>query len=405
LRDIENALIGIKGIKKHWQMVNVPLSLFLLHEQNSRDLQLHLLVTSPLDRDRPVRYCSSSKAKLCDKKGFNMRLAILDDYQGLATSIVDWSQVKKLTVVSFRDHVFNEEELINRLSHFDVIMRIRERSEFSRHVLENLPRLKLLLATGMRNSRSIDLAAADELNVIVCAIDALHQTTVEVTWMLLLSLFRGFGKEVGSVQNGSWQRGLGRGLGGKTLGVLGLGNMGKPVATIAQNFGMQVIAWSPNLTPERTMDYGIECVAKEEIFRRSDAVTIHLPHVKETENLVGATEIRLMKSNAFLINTSRPKIIDEVSLIRALEKKTIGGAGLDVFNIEPLPEAHPLRTLSNVIATPHIGFVTEENYKIFYQESLENLKAFIKGSPIRVINAKNPFLINSQVARQMHKPA
>lgn len=333
-----------------------------------------------------------------------MKLAILDDYQGLATSIVDWSQVKGLIVISFRDHVFDEEELINRLSDFDVVMRIRERSKFSRHVLENLPRLKLLLATGMRNSRSIDLAAADELNVMVCATDALHQTTIEVTWMLLLALFRGFGKEVASVQNGGWQRGLGRGLDGKTLGVLGLGNMGKPVAAIAQNFGMQVIAWSPNLTPERTINYGIECVAKEELFRRSDAVTIHLPHVKETEGLVGATEINLMKSNAFLINTSRPKIVDELSLISALEKKTIGGAGLDVFNIEPLPEAHPLRTLSNVIPTPHIGFVTEENYKIFYQESLENLKAFIRGSPMRVINATNPFLVDSQVARQMHKP-
>lgn len=333
-----------------------------------------------------------------------MKLAILDDYQSLGTSVVDWSEVAGLSVVSFGDHVFEEDELIARLSDFDVVLRIRERSVFPRKVLEQLPKLKLILATGMRNARSIDLAAADELKITVSTTDALHQTTVEVTWMLLLALFRGFEKELGSVRNGGWQRGLGRGLDGKTLGVLGLGNMGKPVAKIAQGFGMHVIAWSPNLTPERTAPQGVECVSKDDLFRRSDAATIHVPHAKETESLVGAAEIALMKNDAYLINTSRPKIVEDDALIAALENQSIGGAGLDVFNIEPLPQEHPYRRLPNVISTPHIGFVTEENYQIFYQESLENLKAFVAGDPIRVISGAEPFLADSQVSKQMHRP-
>jgi phosphoglycerate dehydrogenase-like enzyme len=333
-----------------------------------------------------------------------MKLAILDDYQSLGTTIVDWSEIEGLKVVSFGDHVFDQEALVARLSDFDAVMRIRERTEFPREVLVKLPKLKLLLATGMRNARSIDLAAADELGITVSTTDALHQTTVEVTWMLILALFRGFLEEVGSVRNGGWQRGLGTGLDGKTLGVLGLGNMGQPVAKIAQVFGMHVIAWSPNLTPERTAPHDVECVSKEDLFKRSDAVTIHVPHAKETEGLVGAHELSLMKAGAYLINTSRPKIVDEEPFIVALTNQSIGGAGLDVFNIEPLPNDHPFRLLPNVISTPHIGFVTEENYQIFYQESLENLKAFVSGKPIRVVSAAEPYLPDSQVASQMHRP-
>ena len=332
-----------------------------------------------------------------------MKLAILDDYQSVAHKFVDWSVVPDLKVVSFNDHVLYEDELISRLGDFDAVMRIRERTEFSRQVLESLPNLRLILATGMRNARSIDLVATDELGVTVCTTDALHQTTVEVTWLLILALFRGFPAEYQLLRSGGWQFGVGTGLAGKTLGVLGLGNMGTPVAKIGQGFGMDVIAWSPNLTPKRTKPFDVKYVSKEELFRQSDALTIHIPHTDTTEGLVNAHSISLMKPGAFLINTSRPKLVDEVALINALETNALGGAGLDVFEIEPLPRDHIYRTLHNVIATPHLGFVTEENYQIFFGESRQNLEAYLRGKPIRVITRNNPFLPESQVAGQMHR--
>lgn len=331
-----------------------------------------------------------------------MRLAVLDDYQGLATKLVDWKRAPDVTVVPFRDHVHDQEELIGRLTEFDVVMRIRERTEFPRAVLQRLPRLKLILATGMRNARSIDLEAADELGIVVSTTDALHQTTVEVTWALILSLFRRMPQETASLRAGGWQMGLGRGLAGRTLGILGLGNMGIPVAQIGKGFGMKVVAWSPNLTPERTAPYGVECVPKAELFVHSDVVTVHMPLSERTAGLVGAEEIRTMRSDSYLINTSRPQIVSEAALIAALSENRIGGAGLDVFEVEPLPLNHPFRTLPNVVATPHIGFVTEENYRMFFEESLENLVAFRNGRPVHVITAARPFLPDSQVSRQMH---
>nr|WP_275552326.1 D-2-hydroxyacid dehydrogenase family protein [Microvirga brassicacearum] len=256
-----------------------------------------------------------------------MRLAVLDDYQAITLKIVDWSKAPNVTVVPFTDHVHDEAQLVARLSEFDAVMRIRERTVFPRSVLSRLPRLKLLLATGMRNGRSIDLAAAKELGVTVCATDALHQTTVELTWAMILSLFRRIPQETASLRAGGWQIGLGRGLAGKTLGVLGLGAMGVPVARIGQAFGMKVVAWSPNLTPERTAEHGVECVSKADLFARSDVVTIHIPHSNTTEGIVGAGEIASMKRSAYLINTSRPGLVDQTALIRALENGKIAGAG------------------------------------------------------------------------------
>jgi phosphoglycerate dehydrogenase-like enzyme len=331
-----------------------------------------------------------------------MRVAILDDYQGVAHRFVDWSLIPEVVVVPFRDHVHDEDELVARLAEFDVVMRIRERTEFSRSVLERLPRLKLILATGMRNARSLDLAAAEELGITVSTTDALHQTTVEVTWALIIMSMRRLPQEIASVRAGGWQVGLGQGLAGKTLGIVGLGNMGIPVARIAKILGMRVIAWSRNLTPERTAPHDVECVSKEALFRQSDVVTIHLPLSDRTEGTVSAREIAAMKSSAYLVNTSRPQLIDEDALISALRERRISGAGLDVFGIEPLPADHPFRTLPNVIATPHIGFVTEGNLKTFFEESLANLAAFVRGSPINTISAAQPFLPDSQVAKQMH---
>jgi phosphoglycerate dehydrogenase-like enzyme len=307
-----------------------------------------------------------------------MRLAILDDYLGVAQTIVDWSVVPGLAVVGFRDHVHDQNELIDRLAEFDVVMRIRERTEFPREVLSRLPKLKLILATGMRNARSIDLHAADELGIVVSTTEAQHQTTVEVTWALILGLFRSIPQESASLRAGGWQVSLGRGLAGKTLGIVGLGNMGIPVA------------------------YQVEAVSKETLFRQADVITIHMPLSDGTLGLVSAADIALMKKDAFLINTSRPQIVAEGALLEALEQRRIGGAGLDVFEVEPLPVDHPYRSLPNVLATPHIGFVTKENMEEFFHTSLKNLLAFSAGSPINVINGARPFLPDSQVSKQMH---
>lgn len=314
-----------------------------------------------------------------------MRLAILDDYHDLALKIVDWGRLKDVVVVPYSDHVYDPGRLVDRLSEFDAVMRIRERTHFPRSVLQRLPRLKLLLATGMRNARSLDLAAAQELGITVCTTDAIHATTVEITWAFILGLFRRVHKEADSFRAGGWQRELGAGLDGKTLGILGLGNMGIPVARIGQAFGMKVIAWSPHLTPERTAEHQVECVSKAQLFERSDAITIHMPQAETTTGIVCAADLARMKPTAFLINTSRSQLVDQEALINALTHERIGGAGLDVFDIEPLPLNHPYRSLPTVLATPHIGFVTEENFRIFFEQSFENLQAYLKGQPIRLI--------------------
>ena len=329
-----------------------------------------------------------------------MRLAVLDDYQGVALDLVDWSRAPGVTVVPFRDHVDCPEQLVARLADFDAVMRIRERTVFNGGVLERLPRLKLILATGMRNSRSIDLAAADALGITVCTTDAQHQSTVEIVWALILCLSRQVLSEAHSLRAGSWQHRLGVGLAGRTIGILGLGNMGQPVARIAREFGMRVIAWSPNLTQERAGPFGVACVAKRRLFQESDVITIHMPMTSSTVGIVAAEDIAAMRPDAFLVNTSRPCLVDQDALLDALTHSRIAGAGLDVFETEPLPPGHPYRTLPNVLATPHIGFVTAQNYRIFYEESLENLMAYCAGKPIRRIDAANPFLPDSQVTLQ-----
>ena len=328
------------------------------------------------------------------------RLAILDDYQGVARDCVDWSAAQGVAIVPFRDHVEDEDELVARLADFDAVMRIRERTALPRTVLQRLPRLKLILATGMRNARSIDLSTADEQGIVVSTTDALHQTTVEITWVLILGLFRNIPQEMASLRAGAWQVGLGQGLAGKTLGIVGLGNMGIPVARIGQAFGMEVVAWSPNLTPQRCAPHGVTCVSKSELFSHADAISLHMPLADATVGLVGDREIRSMKSTAYLINTARPQLIDEAALISALAQRRIGGAGLDVYCLEPLPKDHAYRTLPNVLATPHIGFVTQENYRIFFEQSRDNLVAYLQGCPINTITAARPFLPESQVGQQ-----
>lgn len=314
-----------------------------------------------------------------------MRLAVLDDYQAATKNIVNWAQLDNVTVVPFTDHVHDENELVARLSDFDAVMRIRERTEFPRLVLSRLPRLKLLLATGMRNARSIDMAAAKEFGITVCGTEVHPHTTVELVWAMVLSLLRRVPQETASLRAGGWQVGLGVGLQGKTLGIVGLGSMGVPVSRVGRAFGMKVIAWSPHLTPERTAEHEVECVSKADLFARSDVVTLHIPDADSTQGIVGAAEIAAMRSSAYFVNTSRPKLVDQDALIDALSHGRIAGAGIDVFDIEPLPLDHPYRWLPNVLATPHIGFVTGENYRVFFEQSLENMAAYLRGAPIRVI--------------------
>ncbi|MBZ1349845.1 D-2-hydroxyacid dehydrogenase family protein [Alcaligenaceae bacterium LF4-65] len=332
-----------------------------------------------------------------------LRLAILDDYQDLAHRIVDWRQIPGLSVVAFKDHVYTEDDLVARLQGFDGVMRIRERTEFPRSVLTRLPQLKFILATGMRNARSLDLQATDELGITVCTTEAMHQSTVEVTWALILGLFRAIPQETASVRAGGWQTTVGDGVAGKTLGIIGLGNMGIPVAKIGRILGMRVIAWSRNLTQERAAPYDVVSVSKDELIETSDVITIHHPLTDSSLGLLGKSELARMKPSAYLVNTSRAQIVDEDALIQALTEKKIGGAALDVFTCEPLPQNHPFRTLPNVIATPHIGFVTQENMDEFFSQSYKNLVAYLAGKPINVINAAHPFLPESQVAKQMHK--
>lgn len=328
-----------------------------------------------------------------------MRIAILDDYQSVALKLADWRRLPaEVSVVSFADHAADEEALVARLADFDAVCRMRERTAFPRSVLERLPRLKLLLATGLRNARSIDLVAARELGITVCSTRSHSFPTVELTWSMILNLFRQVHSEAASVRAGGWQLRLGAAVRGKVLGILGLGTMGIPVARIGQAFGMRVVAWSPNLTAERAAPHDVECVTKERLFAEADVVSIHMPESERSIGIVGAGEIGRMKPGAFLINTSRAPLVDQAALVAALREGRIGGAGIDVYDEEPLPLEHPYRHLPNVLATPHIGYVIRENYEIYFGETLENVEAFLKGRPIRVLDEHGRLVPDGQPA-------
>jgi phosphoglycerate dehydrogenase-like enzyme len=315
-----------------------------------------------------------------------MRVAILDDYQSAAMQFDCWKNLGDgFEIVPFTDHVKDEAALVRRLQGFDALSRMRERTPLPRRVLEQLPRLKLVLCTGVRNADSIDLEAARDLGITVCSTSTFGTPTLEITWALILCLFRRLDREIASLRSGGWQTSLGSGLEGKTLGVLGLGRYGSRVAEVAQVFGMRVVAWSPNLTQERAMAHGVTAVPKDALFTQSDAITIHMPESPRSVGIVGATDIAMMKPSAFLVNTSRAPLIDEPALLAALQAGRIGGLGVDVYDDEPLPGTHPFRYLPNVVATPHIGYVTRENYERMFNDTVENLQAYAAGSPTRVI--------------------
>ena len=310
------------------------------------------------------------------------KIAVMDDYQGVALDFADWSG---LDVTVFKDHVRDEDRIVERLQPFDVICPMRERTRISRKVIEGLPNLKLIATTGMRNA-GIDIAAARDRGVVVTGTQGSATPTPELAMGLILSLARSIPQEGRAMRRGQWQTTLGRSLNGATLGLLGLGRLGAQVAHYAKAFDMKLIAWSQNLTAERASDHGATLVDKATLFRESDFISIHLVLGDRTRGLVGAEDLALMKSDACLINTSRGPIVDEAALLSALQERRIGGAGLDVYDLEPLPANHPFRTLDNAVLTPHLGYVTEDTYRIFYSQTVECVRAWIKGDPVRVIS-------------------
>ncbi len=315
------------------------------------------------------------------------RVAVLDDYQGVALEMANWSTLPSdCQVQVFRDHLTDLAALAERLSHFEIVTCMRERTPFRRDLLERLPNLRLLVTTGMRNA-AIDLVAATDLGILVCGTaGGPDSPPAELTWGLILALLRHIPREDTATRAGHWGVSVGMCLEGKVLGVLGLGRLGSKVARVGVAFDMSVIAWSQNLTAERAAQCGATLVSKDELFARSDILSIHVQLSARTRGLVGARELHLMQPTAYLINTARGPIVDEAALVQALQTRTIAGAGLDVFDQEPLPPGHPLTLLDNTLLVPHIGYVTKEQYQVRYRDTVENVAAYLRGEPLRVLN-------------------
>jgi phosphoglycerate dehydrogenase-like enzyme len=316
-----------------------------------------------------------------------VRVAVLDDYQMVAVSKADWAgRLPGAEVRFFPDHIADPDALVAALEPFDVVVAMRERTPFPREVLARLPRLRLLVTTGMRNA-SIDVIAARERDVVVAGTRGSAGTTAELTWALILGLVRSVAADDARIRAGRWQEAVGLDLDGHTLGVVGLGRLGSRVARVGLAFGMNVIAWSPNLTPERAAEHGVSLATKAELFGSADLVTVHMPLSDRSRGLVGEADLRSMKPSAFLVNTSRAGLVDQDGLRRAVEEGWIAGVGLDVFDVEPLPEDHWLRSSPRTLLSPHMGYVTEDSYRIFYADVVEDIAAFLDGSPIRTLEA------------------
>ena len=304
-------------------------------------------------------------------------VVILDDYQNVALDMADWTAVaERADITVFNDHIADPDALVDRLAGFDIVFVMRERTPLPRSIIERLPRLKMIASTGPFNA-SIDMAAAVDHGIHVGTTGGTIASTVELTWALILAASRNLVGENVALRDGQWQIGVGRELSGRVLGVLGLGNIGKRVARIGTAFGMDVVAWSENLTEDAAVEVGARYVTKEELFSTSDVLTIHLKLSERSRNLVGEAELAAMKPTALLVNTSRGPIVDESALVAALQSKSLGGAALDVFATEPLPAGHPLRTLDNVLATPHIGYVADRPYRIFYRDAVAAITSWL----------------------------
>jgi phosphoglycerate dehydrogenase-like enzyme len=318
------------------------------------------------------------------------KVAILDDYQHVAQSYADWSVLPPdSSLTYFHDHLADEGELVERLGDFEVVVAMRERTPFPAGLLARLPNLRLLVTTGMRNA-SIDVDAAARQGITVTGTDGVATSTPELTWALILAVARHVPAEDANVRAGGWQQTVGFDLAGKRLGVLGLGRIGTQVARVGQAFGMEVTAWSQNLTAEAAGQVGVTRVEKDRLFAESDVLTIHLVLSERTRGLVTAADLARMQPSAYLVNTSRGPIVDEAALLAALREGAIAGAGIDVFDTEPLPPDHPLRTLPNTVVTPHLGYVTDRAYRIFYGQAAEDIAGFLAGTPVRVLRAPDP---------------
>ncbi|BFV58166.1 D-2-hydroxyacid dehydrogenase family protein [Kitasatospora sp. CMC57] len=314
-----------------------------------------------------------------------LRCAVLDDYQNVATTLADWHPVAdRVAVTSFTEHFADEDELVAAVADFEIIVTLRERVAFPASLLDRLPRLELLVASGMRNS-VIDFAAAERNGVTVCGTASLSTPPVELTWALLLALARGIVPEQDALrQGGPWQSTVGADLSGQRLGLLGLGKIGSLVARVGLAFGMEVTAWSQNLDQARADQVGVQLApSKEELLASSDFVSIHLALGDRTRGLLGASELALLKPTAYLVNTSRAAIVDQDALLTVLREGRIAGAGVDVFDLEPLPADHPMRTAPRLLATPHLGYVSRSNYRTYYGQAVEDIEAYLAGTPVR----------------------
>ena len=314
-----------------------------------------------------------------------IRIAILDDYQNRALISADWNRIPEADVHVFDRHLGDEDAVAECLAPYEIIVAMRERTPFPASLLTRLPNLRLLVTTGMRN-RAVDMDAAASRGVLVCGTELLPHPPAELTWALILALVRDVPREDAAMRAGAWQLTCGMGLKGRVLGIIGLGRQGDQVARVGRAFGMDVAAWSRNLTTEKAAERGARFVEKDELFATADIVTIHVALNDGTRGLVGARELGLMKPKAYLVNTSRGPIVDETALIETLRRKRIAGAGLDVYDREPLPANHPLRSLDNTVLMAHNGYVVEEMFPLAYGQAVEDVEAWLRGAPIRILN-------------------
>ncbi|RLU11106.1 hydroxyacid dehydrogenase [Pseudomonas prosekii] len=314
-----------------------------------------------------------------------LQIAVIDDWQDVASSVVDWSVLDSIGTVNFlHDYPADNDTLAKRLGDFEVICVMRERTRFDEDLLRRLPKLKLLVTGGMRNA-ALDLKAAAALGIQVCGTDSYKHAAPELTWALIMAATRNLVAEANALRAGTWQQGLGGDLHGKTLAILGLGSIGKRVAQFGQVFGMRVIAWSENLTAERASEAGVTYVSKQQLFEQADILSVHLVLSERTRGIVDSQALNWMQPTALLVNTARGPIVDEAALIKALQKNRLGGAALDVFEQEPLPANHPFRTLENVLATPHVGYVSRQNYQMFFSQMIEDIQVWAAGAAVRVL--------------------
>lgn len=313
-----------------------------------------------------------------------MKIAILDDYQNVARDLAEWHQLPNGSALTVFDRPIPADEVAGALEPYDVLVIMRERTPFPASLIEKLPNLRLLVTTGQRNN-AIDLAACTARGIPVCGTRMVGTPTAELTWGLILALVKRIPAEERALREGRWQTGLTQGLAGKRLGLVGLGKLGTQVAAVGRAFGMEVAAWSPNLTDERAAEAGATRLDKRDLFAMSDIVSVHLVLSDRTRGVVGADEFAAMKPTALFVNTSRAGLVDETALLAALHEHRIAGAGIDVYPVEPLPPGSPWLDAPNTVLTPHLGYVTRENYEVFYRDALEDILAWHAGNPVRVL--------------------